>query len=193
MEVTKKKNPITSKVKPIPDITTNINTNTNIKDIYNYWNLLKLKKNKTETDSKIKSIKTALKKHTYKEIMIGIKHYSTVMNEENYFDKYMWSMENFLKREKGIEYFLDDGEKWLNYIIWRNQQVKKNPDEISKKKKEAVDRGQKIRDIEFKKRAEKVEKFRSETGGSLNLTKGINEKIEAKENNTNEIIKTEKT
>ena len=165
--------------------------NKEYKNIYNHWNELKLKLNKEFTKDKIASIKKALKKYTYEEIKTGMNNYSAAMNDEKYFDKYIWSMENFLNREKGIDYFLNDGEKWLNYINWKKKQFKKDPDEILKKKREAEDKAQEKRDIEFKKRAKKVEESRSKTGGSLNLTEKINKKIDTKENNIDENIKTE--
>lgn len=178
MEVTKKKNPITNKVKPIPDVNTDINTD--ITDIYDHWNLLKLKKNEKETDSKIKSIKKALKKYTHEEIKTSMNNYSAAMNDEKYFDKYIWSMENFLNRDKGIGYFLNDGEKWLNYTNWKKKQFKKDPDEILKRETESGDKAQKKRDLEFKEKAKEVDKFR-EKKKTLNLSEEI-EKIVDKNN-----------
>ena len=45
-----------------------------------------------------------------------IQRQGTIYHTKNYFWHYQWGLDIFLTRKNGISEFLDDGEKWLNYL-----------------------------------------------------------------------------
>lgn len=69
------------------------------------------------------SIDIALKKYTEEEIKLGIKRYGMMLNDTTYdYCNYKWTLNEFLTRGKGIGYFLNDGDKWLNYLKHKKEQ-----------------------------------------------------------------------
>ena len=54
--------------------------------------------------------------YTQEEIMLYIDRYAQAYFDKSYYFDYAWTLESFLTRKKGISYFEDSGEKWLNYL-----------------------------------------------------------------------------
>lgn len=97
--------------------------NTKEMEIFEHWN----KKNiiiHRDFDKLEKKIKEALKEHDLETIKSAIDHYSEVINNQEYFYKYKWTLEQFLSRGKGLVEFTDKGSKWLNYLDFKNKNNK---------------------------------------------------------------------
>lgn len=111
------------------NIEESIINNTKEKEIFEHWNkkniIIHRDFNKLE-----KKIKEALKEHDLETIKSAIDHYSEVINNQEYFYKYKWTLEQFLSRGKGLVEFTDKGSKWLNYLDFKNKNNK--PKEISR-------------------------------------------------------------
>ena len=122
----------TQKTPPIKiEENTNINNkeisiinNTKEMEIFEHWNkkniIIHRDFNKLE-----KKIKEALKEHDLETIKSAIDHYSEVINNQDYFYKYKWTLEQFLSRGKGLVEFTDKGSKWLNYLDFKNKNKSK--------------------------------------------------------------------
>lgn len=82
-----------------------------------HWNSLNIIKHKKITDKSIKKIKELIKNHyTEEDIMLAMDRYNQVLKDKTYFFSYKWSLEDFLCRQGGITSFMENGEKWLNYL-----------------------------------------------------------------------------
>lgn len=102
--------------------------NTKEMEIFEHWN----KKNiiiHRDFKKLEKKIKDTLKEYDLETIKSAIDHYSEVINNQEYFYKYKWTLEQFLSRGKGLVEFTDKGSKWLNYLDFKN---KNKPKEISR-------------------------------------------------------------
>nr|WP_031367572.1 hypothetical protein [Clostridium botulinum] len=49
---------------------------------------------------------------------MAINRYCEMYKSDYPYCNYKWTLNEFLTREKGIGYFLDDGDKWINYCEW---------------------------------------------------------------------------
>lgn len=87
-----------------------------VKEILNYWNSKNIIVHKTFPDSLLKQIVDKIKIYGKDNILSAIDHYSTILKDNTYFLKYKWTLETFLKQKNCLPDFLDDGNKWLNYI-----------------------------------------------------------------------------
>lgn len=85
-------------------------------EIFNHWNSLKIIKHTDLTLGMEKAIKKALKKYDVETIKVGISNYNKIVKDESYYFNYKWSLEDFLNRAKGISAFLEDGERYINYV-----------------------------------------------------------------------------
>jgi len=110
---------------PLPDcdgfqmisIDSESNPNMSIENLFNIWNEQKIMVHQKITPDIEKSLSKALKQNTEEEIRNSILRYSKMINDKSYtICDYKWSLVNFLSREKGYRLFLDDGEKWVNYL-----------------------------------------------------------------------------
>lgn len=82
-----------------------------------HWNSLEIIKHKNISDKSIKKIKDLIKKHyTEEQIMLAMDRYNQILKDDSYYFSYKWTLEDFLCRKGGIESFMDNGEKWLNYL-----------------------------------------------------------------------------
>ena len=82
----------------------NSNTNTNTNTIFTHWNEQNIIVHKN-IENYSSPIKASLKKHTESEIITSITNYHTILIGEQYYFKYKWTLNDFLKR--GIDKFLD--------------------------------------------------------------------------------------
>lgn len=115
MEVTKRENPFSETVTPIPD---NKPDNKPDKYIYilDFWNQFT---NLRKTSQLIAS-KHIKKKHCdlisdygIDTVKKAIKNYSEILESEEYFFKYSWSLWDFISR--GLHNFIDDANPFTNY------------------------------------------------------------------------------
>ncbi len=93
--------PIPSKCETNTDITTKVTTE--ITTIYDHWlnqNIYKHNRNTFKSQ-----IRTALKKYSEDEILTSITNYGVIVNGEEYYWSYKWTLGDFLKR--GIDKFMD--------------------------------------------------------------------------------------
>jgi hypothetical protein len=88
----------------------------NIEKIFETWNEQKIIQHKDLTPEMVSTIDKALAKHSADEIETAIQRYAKMLKDQSYqFCQYKWTLINFLSREKGYTYFMDNGEKWINY------------------------------------------------------------------------------
>lgn len=92
---------------------------TEIQEIFDFYQSLNVKKSRTLNENTIKLIKEKLKVYGKEKLKILLKRFAMVVNDSLFFYSYKWDLETLLKRKKGIEYFDNDGEKWLDYTSRR--------------------------------------------------------------------------
>ncbi len=76
-----------------------------LSNIYTLWNKQKIITHKKLTEEIKGSINTALKNYSEEDISRAIKNYGLIVNSDEYYWTYSWTLKDFLKR--GIEKFLD--------------------------------------------------------------------------------------
>lgn len=115
----------------------NTNNSTDVKKGSRYDRIFKtylesnIVKHATLTTIMKDSIDMALKKYTEEEIKLGIERYGVMLNDTTYdYCNYKWTLNEFLTRGKGLGYFLNDGDKWLNYLKHKKEQEKKQATKI---------------------------------------------------------------
>lgn len=87
-----------------------------INRIFAHWNSKQIIKHSKISSNITKEIKKALKTYSHNEIGEYIDRYSKVLNDNNYFFNYKWTLIEFLTRAKGISSFTNEGSKWSNYL-----------------------------------------------------------------------------
>lgn len=124
--------------KPNNKSTTNrqqIDTNKNVKnvkndkevhiDIFNHWNSKKITVHKTLTKPIEKEIEKAIKKITTEEIKQGIDRYYQAYVDNNFYYSHKWVLVKFLKQSNGINDWLDEGQRWVEYQDYLNKKKPK--------------------------------------------------------------------
>jgi hypothetical protein len=91
-------------------------------EVLNFWNTQGIVEH-DQTEEMQKSIKNALKKYGKGNIIAGIKNYSTVFHDQNYFYNHIFRLDKFLKQGNALPDFLEQGQQLLNY---QNRAVKNN-------------------------------------------------------------------
>ncbi len=140
--------------------------------LFNHWNSIQIIIHLNLTDDIIKAFDKRLNDNTEIEIKESIDHYGVVIKDINYFFNYEWTLLNFLNRQKGMLDFLASGEKWLNYLTWKDTQKKKNPDYIRQKKEAQSTKKAEIYDKEQEQKKKDVAEFQKKKP-KLNLTDEI--------------------
>lgn len=88
--------------------------------IYNSYMEANITQHKSLTEVMKKAIDKTLKKYSLDDVILAIKRYSEMYHDKGYaWCEYKWSLNELLTREKGIGYFLDDGDKWINYCEFK--------------------------------------------------------------------------
>jgi len=83
--------------------------------LFNYWNNKKIIEHKKLSDGMINKIKSKLDEgYTESEIKQAIHNYSVVLNGEDYYFKYRWTLEEFFQR--GFEKFKNAEIAMNNYL-----------------------------------------------------------------------------
>lgn len=100
-----------------------------LSQILQYWNekskqyraeYFKMPSHKTMTPKLEKALTKALELYGFNSITLAIEHYARVGNDKNYYFKYTWNLEDFVKQSNALPEFLDDGKKWINYCNSNN-------------------------------------------------------------------------
>ena len=94
--------------------------------VLEFWNSLNIIKHKSLSKKSITIIDKELKNDGGIEFQKICKRYSKVLNDENFFFDYKWTLEEFLTRKGGYDDFKDDGSKWVNYKETTKQEKTKN-------------------------------------------------------------------
>lgn len=82
-------------------------------EILSLWNSKGIIRH-SESEKLKKEIDKALKSFGKEQTFLAIEHYSEVLHSDFYYN-HKFTLENFLKREKGLPKFIDNGEIWVNY------------------------------------------------------------------------------
>lgn len=97
-----------------------------VDSLIEYFNSKEIIKCKKKTKTLEQIIMKRLKEFSKEEIINAIDHYSLIIHDSNYFFNTKWSLEKFLKQKNALPEFLDDGEKWINYIDFKEKEKIKN-------------------------------------------------------------------
>lgn len=109
-----------------------------LSQILRYWNekskqyrtdKFKMPSHKAITPGMEKAMNKALSLYGFNNITLAIERYAQIGNDDSYFFNYVWSLEDFLKQGNALPDFLDEGNKWINYINSKSG-VKKQEQEI---------------------------------------------------------------
>lgn len=90
--------------------------------IFRYWNRLNIIQHRKLTSDMEAAIKKALKEYDKGELEQAIFNYDYILNSEDYFFKYRWTISEFLSRRK-----CNNIERFLNLEVAK-QNFKKNSD-----------------------------------------------------------------
>lgn len=98
-----------------------------IYNILEHWNSKKIvvhNKGTKKFQSILQRLNTLLKDFSVDEIKLAIDRYDQMLKDQSYvYCSYIWSLDDFLGREKGFTAFLDDGSKWINYLRHKEKKV----------------------------------------------------------------------
>ena len=83
--------------------------------VFNHWNSLQIVKHKQVTEKMKTALKSALKTYTKEEICQAMTNYAEILNGEDYFWRYRWTFDEFLRR--GLEKFMDIDVARGNYRL----------------------------------------------------------------------------
>ena len=87
--------------------------------MFEYWNTKKIIKHSELTTDRVKAISKGLGTYGLDKVKECIDRYSTMLDDENYYYSYKWTIEQFFNRKEGISEFTDEGGKWVNYLSQR--------------------------------------------------------------------------
>lgn len=99
----------------------NNTVNNKVLKIFEHWKSKGFYPQEQLTETKQKAIEKALKSYTDEQIISYIDNYSTVVLDEQYFFSQKWYIEKFLKQSNALPEFTENGERWLNYLDWKNK------------------------------------------------------------------------
>jgi len=81
--------------------------------VFDHWCTLGIMKHKKITDKMKTALKSALKNYSQEEICRAMTNYAEILNGEDYFWRYRWTFDEFLRR--GLEKFMDGEVARQNY------------------------------------------------------------------------------
>ena len=84
-------------------------------EIFEHWNAKNIIKHKKMNNDIMRSIDRALKEYSKEEILEAIDTYAAIVNDEDYFFSYKWSLKDFLSRKNGVSTFTTEGSNAVNY------------------------------------------------------------------------------
>ena len=95
-------------------------------EIFEYWNKQKnLRTHKSLDEKTLKVIKKSLTKYHIDDILDAIDRYNEVLGSNHFFNT-SWPLFKFLKQENALPDFLEDGDKWQEYLRDKKSKNKKS-------------------------------------------------------------------
>lgn len=92
-----------------------LNESKDIYTVFDFWNAQKIVEHRDI--SKFEScIKAKLEYFKPEEIIQAVKNYKTVLDSEDHFFNYRWSLSEFLSRKGGLEKFMDQAKPLKNFL-----------------------------------------------------------------------------
>lgn len=85
----------------------------NVYTIFEFWNKAKVLVHRSMTDKMVGHINSRLIHYSVEEICNSIKNYASILNDEQYYWTYKWTLNDFLVR--GMEQFKDESEPFKNF------------------------------------------------------------------------------
>ena len=92
--------------------------------IFEHWKTKGLFPQEQLTQTKQKTIEKALKTYTEQDVISAIDNYVIVILDKDYYISTKWYIETFLTQKNALPKFTNDGEKWLNYLEWKENPKK---------------------------------------------------------------------
>ena len=94
-----------------------------INELFVFWNLLKIVEHIKLRKNMESGIRARLKEYTFEQIKQSMKNYAYIINNDDYYFDYKWSLEEFLSRGEGknIEKFLDLERAKQNFAKNKNR------------------------------------------------------------------------
>ena len=102
----------------------NNTTNNTVSRIFEHWKTKGLFPREQLTKEKIKAIEKILKTYTEEDVISAIDNYVIVILDKDYYISTKWYIETFLTQKNALPKFTNDGEKWLNYLEWKENPKK---------------------------------------------------------------------
>ena len=95
-------------------------------NILKFWNQQNIIKHEKLTTAMKNQLCISLKKYSVEDIQGGISHLATILNDTKYFYSTYWDLSEFLKSQKGLAAFLNEGKQWKSFSKWQEKQ----PEEV---------------------------------------------------------------
>lgn len=94
--------------------------------IFSIWNQQNIVIHKKLTRDINKATDKAVTVYGLENVILAIQRYAQVFSDKDYFFDYKWTLAKFLSQKNALPDFLDEGDKWLNYQLFKHQQLGKN-------------------------------------------------------------------
>ena len=91
--------------------------------IFNLWNSKGIINHKRISDNMVKAYNKALNTYTENEIVEAIENYSRCFNDNKFYYDYKFTLESFLKSNKGISNFTNEGQIYIDYLNKTNKKA----------------------------------------------------------------------
>ncbi len=78
------------------------------------------------TDTTMNNIKRYLREYSLDTMKETIDRYFEVINDNNYFFNTYWNAEKFFRQSNTFKDFLEDGNKWINYLKFKKSKPKQD-------------------------------------------------------------------
>ena len=98
--------------------------------VFDFWNSKNLLKCEELTPSLRNIINSTLKSNKLDEIKLYISRYDEVLNNQAFYLEHKWSLKSFICQPNAMNDFRDNGEKWLNYVSWKNKSKDTSKDQF---------------------------------------------------------------
>jgi len=98
------------------------------RSIFEAWNEQKVVLHKTLTDEMERAMETALRNYSADDVVLSIRNYGDIINNNGYYFKYKWTLKDFLKR--GLEKFMDGEVARQNYAKSDGRRTPQSPQSI---------------------------------------------------------------
>lgn len=97
----------------------------NIYIVFDKWNSKANVINHKKISKQIEDLcNKALKAYNLEDILESFDRLDEAVADDKYFYDTKWSLVNFLKQSNGISNWMDEGQQWNNYTVFKNQKSK---------------------------------------------------------------------